>query len=91
MTSSSKLQKKQLLICVLLYVKIFFSLNHKQSGVKTEKLPKETTALAQLDMSHVCSVSDCQSLDESGLNHSAIGGACKNDQGFIYKQLCGDI
>ena len=42
-------------------------------------------------MSHVCSVSDCQSLDESGLNHSAIGGACEDDQGFIYKQLCGDI
>ena len=43
-TSSSKLRKKQLLIFVLLYVKTFFSLNHKLSGVKTEKLPKETTA-----------------------------------------------
>ena len=28
-------------------------------------------------MPHVCSVSDCQSLDESGLNHSAIGGPVK--------------
>ena len=42
-------------------------------------------------MSHLCSVPDCQSLDESGLNHSAIGSACENDQGFIYKQMCGDI
>ena len=43
-TSSSKLRKKNtLLVCVSLYVKIF-SLSHKQNGVKTEKMPRETTA-----------------------------------------------
>ena len=37
---------------------------------------------------HMCPVSgwNPQWLDESALNHSAIGGAYENDQGFIYKQ-----
>ena len=67
MTSSSKIRKKNFYLCFTVRQDFFHSIINKvrQKEKNCPRKPPPKHSLICL----VCSVSDCQSLDESGLNH----------------------